>query len=280
MMPTRGRRWLHGGATRLNVVVCVLCASLAWTTLHRANAPTSASASTIAPPAGVDWNVRLEQLRPQEPERYLELAEEVEDAADSQSDRDLAKRLYALAGALEPERLGRSACLALAQMEEDEQLKRRLKALAALLPGVTGGVVMESSAIVTDWTPAAAAAAGEAMSYYRRGDGMRALAALKEPGSDALLQQFGRMLPGGYARFIEDCKAYRGQQAPTLSSADVIRMLRFEASILSGRERSWANEALLTGAPALIEVDPMQLQESLGVDASRPLHRNGRWVER
>ena len=57
-------------------------------------------------------------------------------------------------------------------------------------------------------------------------------------------------------------------------------MLRFESSILAGRERSWANEALLTGAPALIEVDPMQLQESLGVDASKPLYRNKRWVER
>lgn len=227
-----------------------------------------------------DWDARLEQLRPQEPGRYLELAEEIEDAATSVVERELAKHLYALAGALEPERLGRSACLALAGMEEDEQVKRRLKALAALLPGAAGGVVLETSMATADWSPAAAAAVGDALSYYRRGDGPRALAALKAPGANALLQQYGRMLPGGYARFMEDCKAYKGQQAPTLSSADVIRMLRFESSILAGRERSWSSEAMLTGAPALIEIDPMQLEESLGVDASRPLYRKGRWVER
>jgi hypothetical protein len=202
----------------------------------------------------------------------------------TQFDRDLAKRLYALAGALEPERLGRSACLALAGMEEDEQAKRRLKALAALLPGMGagagGGVAVAATASAPEWSAAAATAVGDALSYYRRGDGPRAMIALKAPGADVLMQQYGRMLPGGYARFIEDCKAYKGQQAPTLSSADLIRMLRFESSILAGRERSWSSEALLTGGPALIEVDPMQLQESLGVDASRPLYRQGRWLER
>ena len=230
--------------------------------------------------SSVDWDQRLEQLRPQEPAKYLELAEEVADAATNEGDRDLARQLFSLAGALEPERLGRSACLALADMEENPQARKRLLALAALLPGVGGASVAESSESNADWSQAAAAAVGEAMSYYRRGDGERALAALKQPGADALLQRFSNMLPGGYQRFIEDCKVYRGQQAPTLSSADVIRMLRFESSILAGRDRAWSSELLLSAGQPLIEVDPQRLEESLNVDLRRPLYRSGRWVER
>jgi hypothetical protein len=226
-----------------------------------------------------DWDERLEQLRPQEPTKYFELAEEVADAAETDSDRDLAAHLFALAGALEPDRLGRSACLALADMEENPQARKRLQALAALLPGATGSALVESSSAAADWTPAAAAAVGEALSYYRRGDGSRALTALKQPGADALLQRFSPMLPGGYQRFIEDCKAYQGQ-APTLSAADVIRMLRFESSILAGRDRAWSSELLLSAGQPLIEVDPTRLEESLNVDVTRPVYRNRRWVER
>jgi len=227
-----------------------------------------------------DWTQRLEQLRPQEPARYLELAEEVADAASTPDERELARHLFALAGALEPERLGRSACLALADLEENPQSRKRLLALAALLPGVSGATPTDATPSAGDWSPAAASAVGEALSYYRRGDGSQALLALKQPGADALLQRFGNMLPGGYQRFIEDCRLYHGQQAPTLSSADVIRMLRFESSILAGRERAWSSELLLSGGQALIEVDPTRLEESLNVDLRRPYNRNGRWVEK
>ena len=251
------------------------------TILARIVQPHATSAETVT--AG-EWDQRLEALRPQEPERYLELAEEVEDAAKSEDDKRLARQLYALAGALEPERLGRSACLALAAMEENELAKKRFLALAALLPGMGGGAGAGANsaegAIAAEWSPAAAVAVAEALSHYRRGDGSRALTALKEPGADQLLQQFSNMLPGGYQRFMEDCKAYKGQQAPTLSSADVIRMLRFESSILAGRDRAWSSELLLSAGQALIEVDPQRLEDSLNVDLTRPIYRSGRWVEK
>jgi hypothetical protein len=148
-----------------------------------------------------------------------------------------------------------------------------------LLPG-TGGPASATASSAPAWSSAAALAVAEALSRYRLGDGTRALQALKEPGADGLLQRYGRMVPGGYARFIEDCKLYRGQQVPTLSSADLIRMLRFETAILAGGERSWSSDLLLSGGQPLIEVDPLRLEESLNVDASRPLYRAGRWVER
>ena len=230
------------------------------------------------------WDARLEQLHPREPEHYLQLAEEVYDAAANDTERDLARHLFALAGALEPERLGRSACLALADMEENAQAKRRLQALAALMPGpASAGFLSGANAgagTLSDWSVSAALAVTEALSYYRRGDGARATTALKAPGAEQLLQHFDRLLPGGYQRFVEDCKLYRAGSPPTLSTTDFIRLMRFEAAILSGGERTWSSELLLTGGQPLIEVDPLSLTDSLNIDATRPLHRNGRWVER
>jgi hypothetical protein len=55
-------------------------------------------------------------------------------------------------------------------------------------------------------------------------------------------------------------------------------MLQFEAALLAGDNRSWAGDLLLTGGRPLIEVDPDRLDEALGVDASRPCYRQGKWT--
>jgi hypothetical protein len=120
----------------------------------------------------------------------------------------------------------------------------------------------------------------EALSHYRRGEGPQALTALRRPGASDLLQQHDRMLPGGVNRFLEDCKHYKARLRPTLSAGDITRMLRLEAALLAGGERSWSNELLLTSGRPLIEVDPDRFAESLGVDTGRPFYRTGRWVDR
>jgi hypothetical protein len=128
-------------------------------------------------------------------------------------------------------------------------------------------------------SPSAMLAVAEAMSHYRKGQGIQAQSALKNPGAIELFTQYERMIPGGLARFMEDCKLYRGQGKPTLSPGEVGRMLQFEVALLSGADRSWSSELLLNGGQPLIEVDPARLAESLNVDATRPLFRRGRWVE-
>jgi hypothetical protein len=242
------------------------------------------------------WTARLEALRPSEPLHYFELAEEIADVASDAQQRELARHLFALSGALDADHLGRSACLALADLEENLAVKRKLLALASLM--TEKGLRTEdwglsqidqrqlSPSSLSPQSPAlspqssAALAVCEALSRYRRGQGPRALSALRKPGATELLQQHERLLPGGLNRFIEDCKLYTGQQKPTLSAADITRMLRFESALLAGGERSWSGELLLTGGEPLIEVDPARLEESLGVDASKPFYRGGRWVER
>jgi len=229
------------------------------------------------------WRERLEALRPREPLAYFELAEEVADAADDPSNRELARHLFGLAAVLDQDRLGRSACLALADLAEDVQTKRRLRALASLL-GSDGEFAIQNGESaehgLIQFTPEAIIAVTEAISRYRKGQGAQAEAVLRKPGADELLKACDRLLPGGYNRFREDIKQYRGQARPTLSASDHLRLLHLEAALLAGTDRSWSSELLVTRGEPLIEVDPSRLAESLEVDDSRPYFRNGRWSER
>lgn len=248
----------------------------------RPSAATRPSSNDQTPKSLRAWSDRLESLRPSNPIAYFELAEEIADAKADKIQLDAAKRLFGLAGVLDPDHLGRSACLALADLEEDAIAKRRLLTLAALLgTDLTGHADSPASGAAADAaSPAAALAVGNALSHYRRGRGPQALTALKEPGATELLMRYERMLPGGFLRFQEDCKAYHGQSKPSLSPGEVTRMLRFEAALLAGKDREWSGEILLTGGQPLVEVDPTHLDESLNVDASRPYFRRGRWAER
>ena len=65
---------------------------------------------------------------------------------------------------------------------------------------------------------------------------------------------------------------------PALSQIDLMTMLRFEAALLAGPHRSWSSDLLLTNGQPLIEADPDRLADMLGVDASKPYFRHGRWV--
>ncbi len=224
------------------------------------------------------WEARLAALDPTNPLAYFELAEDIADDHVDEAQRDLARHLFALAGVLDPARLGRSASLALADMEDREHVKRQLLALAALLDERGGVAGWGQPDEVPQISASAAVAVGEALSYYRRGRGSRALAVLEKPGAMALLESAGGVLRGGARRFVEDCKLYRGRRKPTVTEDDLRRMLQLEAAVLAGVDRAWSGELLLGRGRPLVEVDPDNLQQTLGVDASRPYYRRGRWV--
>ena len=226
------------------------------------------------------WHMRLVALVPTNPFAYFELAEEMADDPADQTERDLARYLFGLAGALDTPGLGRSASLALADMEDREHVKRRLLALATLLDERGGVAGWGQPAPATQISASAAVAVGEALSHYRRGRGPRALAVLKKPGATALLESVGGVLRGGAKRFIEDCKLYRGQRRPMITDDELHRMLQLEAAVLAGADRAWSGELLLGSGRPLVEVDPDNLQQTLGADASRPYYRRGRWVAR
>jgi hypothetical protein len=224
-------------------------------------------------------NERLEALRPSNPLAYFELAEEVADGATTIEDRTLARTLFGLSGALDRNRFGRSACLALADFEEDPAQKRRLLALADLLDDGTSLQRRDQRLQRQAIDPAAAFAVAQALHEYRQGSGTRALRALEQAGAMELLHAYDDALRGGARRFLEDCALYRSGDPPALSADDVSRMLHLEAALLAGADRNWTDELLLTNGSTLIEVDPDQIADALRVDVNRPVFREGRWRE-
>ena len=227
-------------------------------------------------PSVIDWTQRLEQLDPARPVEYLELAEEIADQADDQQSLAQAKHLFALAGALDSARLGQSAALALADMQQDRTAKRRLLALASLLdPFASASTTTSADRRLSNET---LESISKAFSLYRLGRGPQAIAELNDFEANSILQQHSRLLPGGYNQFLQDCRIYKAGLSPTLSDAELVRMLRFEKALLSGAERNWSGDLLLGSGEPLIEVNPQRVDETLGVDVSRSVYRNGEWV--
>ncbi len=224
------------------------------------------------------WEQRLESLKPSNPLAYFELAEEIADAADDDYHRNLAKHLFALAGVLDQKSLGRSACLALADMESRIHRKKRLLALSDLLDERGGSVSWIQTTQVKQINPRAAMAVSEALSHYRKGNGNLAITALGKTGATELLEAAGGVLRGGAQRFIEDCKLYRSGRSPKISNNDLILMLQLEVALLAGDARTWSADEMLTNGRPLLEVDPDNLQQTLSVNVSLAYYRNGQWV--
>ena len=148
------------------------------------------------------WSDRLEALDPMRPLDYLVLAEEVADAAASEGERQLARELFGLAGALDTERLGRSALLALAQFASDPRERDRALAAAEIVGGRGGSLRVFRA------DPEQIEALSRAFSFYRRGEGRKALNVLRQADADAVLDEVGRAIPGGAEAFRASLDVY------------------------------------------------------------------------
>ena len=237
----------------------------------------------VASRAVDDWTERLEALTPERPADYFLLAEEVAERARDETDLALARRLFSLAAVLDPLQFGQGACLALADLEGMGPERQRFEALATLLAQQRGRpplvIVDARTDAAAEMSSAMMLGISEALSYYRRGEGARALTVLRSSGALDLLEQRDDVIPGGSNRFLEDCRRFRsGGDRPSLSDSQVIDLLRFEVALLAGQNRSWAGDLLLNGNTPLIEVDPDHLEETLGIDGRRSIYRNGRWI--
>lgn len=231
-----------------------------------------------------DWTQRLEALDPGDPIGYFLLAEEMADSAGGSGDVELARQLFALSAVLAPDRLGRSACIALADLADEQRVRRRYIALASLLTpgggvgaGAWGDRVAPSRPPWVDPDAAAVLALCDALSFHRRGHGTRATSRLTRGDAVALLQSLSHALPSDTVSALMG-----GSQTPRArlyQPTQTVRMLYVEAALLAGTQRTWSSDLVLTQRNSLIEVDPDRLEEALDVDASRPRYRNGRWVQ-
>ncbi len=225
-----------------------------------------------------ELQARLEALDPRIPLVYFELAEELADLSTKPENTEMAKRLFGLAGSLDPQRLGRSSCLALAGLEEDYQRRGRLTMLANMLDRHSLKPQVGSTGALLTRNRSDALAVATAISAYRNGRGQETIEILSEPAHLALLRQVEHLIPGGADRLIEESGRYQRGKRPTLSQREVDQFLELELALLVNDQRSWGSELLLTQGAPLIEADPTRLAETLGVDANRPYFRDGVWV--
>ena len=270
-----GRRSLADGA-RVAAVLAVLCGGAGLTARAVAESSvvkvtTQATAQVTAQAATARWQTRLARLDPLRPLDYLELAEEVADAAKDEDERDLARKLFGLAGALDTERLGRSAMLAIAALAGDLSTRARAEAAAELVGGQ--GTARESLRVESVQLEALT----RSFSHYRRGDGRRALAALRQNGADALLDVVGARLPGGAQGYRDECTAMRASSAVVSDPDMVRRQLELELALRRGELRSLSLDVALRGDEPLVEIDLADPQALWGVDPSRPWWRDGAW---
>ncbi len=234
--------------------------------------PASVAATRSTPAA--DWRDRLERLDPLRPLDYLELGEEVADAATNEEELALARALYGYAGALDPARLGRSAMLALAAIAPSGL--ERARALAAA--EIVGGRGLARGAERVD--PAQVESLSRAFSFHRRGDGRRALAALRQDDADALLERLDAAIPGGAQAFRDECRAMRSSGGLADDAEAIRRQEDIELALRLGPLRPVSLDIVVEGDAPLVEIDLADPVSVWRVDPSRPWWRDGAWTGR
>ncbi|MBC22426.1 MAG: hypothetical protein CMJ32_00715 [Phycisphaerae bacterium] len=224
------------------------------------------------------WDQRLQQLDPARPMMYFELAEDIAEQAQTQDQRDLAMRVFGLAGLLGDRQLARSAALAIASMTDrasEPTRYRRLTAAAALLddrPGrsitmLVQPVKLEDAHRILD-----------GLAAYRSGRATSSVMRRITQIDPVQLSPVQHLFPGGSIdRFIESSQVYRRGVRPSMSTQELASELRLEEALLAGKSRSFSTDLLLTRNRPLVEVDPDSLAELFRVDPARSTWRDGTW---
>jgi hypothetical protein len=234
------------------------------------------------------WGDRLSALTPDAPRDYFELAEEINDLRAigpgavgdplAEAERVLVRRLFALAGRLDPS-LTAAAARAIADITEDGRDRRRLLVVAELVEGdrVLQGRAPRIEGVPTgrgaDASPAVLRAVSSSIARYRRGEGEAALTELADVPESTLAAVF-EPWPGGLRGFQADCRRRPG--VPTVRR--LLTELSAERRMLEGDGADWAAIVRAGGGAPLEEVDVSDLDRLFGVDAARPQWRDGAWV--
>lgn len=245
----------------------------------------------------INLDARLSALTPHEPIGYFELAEEVAYEMSDVGGRRLARRLYVLAfeadrASPRPAGLGRSVCIALADMSSRADERRWLYALAAVLGDTTEAVNWDPQ-IRDTASGETSVSLAEALGYFRAQDYRKAHRLLVRDDVSALLDQYSHVVErgrdleamtddaigciecrnsrivrtgGSRERPYRICATCGGNPGPRLSSSEFIAQLRLESVLLNANHHSWSAQLTVDGGEPLRDVDPDELAASFGVD--------------
>ncbi len=278
-----------------------------------ASAPTEPHVPRVEREPEAVFADRLARLRPDHPQGYFLLAEEVADVAAGPRSEALAHRLHVLAFELAraqgDTQTAASAVIGLAGMSRLDERRRSLLALARTI---------DPRHARPDWSAAhesgasgeAAYTAASALGLIRSGYGRSAMRMLREPGVRPLLQRFDPLLSpvraeGGFAEMERQapmwpcpecnnelvvpvpgsrpvarraCATCLGTPGPRLDHDAFLGHLRLELRLLDGIGRSWAAQVASDRGAPLYDPAPDQVALMFGVDPTRSVFRDGQWV--
>lgn len=257
---------------------------------------------------------RLTALRPDDPNAYLELAEELLDRPPSPTARALVVHLLVVAFELDrldggSHHTAGSAAIALASLPSSRSSREWLLATAQRLDQRHAAPLWlappDSETEQSNGYQIALV-----MGFVRAGQGTMAKQVYSKPDVAASLDAFDRTMKtmgasggadglrreaerwpcrecdnkgvvrrtiGGSSE-LRRCPNCGGMPGPRLTPAEYVAQLRIESHLLSGRQRSWAAQVATDDGAPLIDPDPAALPALFRVDATRTLYRNGEWV--
>jgi hypothetical protein len=225
--------------------------------------------------AAKDWTSRLSALDPARPLEYFELGEEMADAATTDQQRAIARRLFGIAGRIDPEGLGGSAALALATLTTDVRAADRLRAAAAMLgDGITRSGATRNRTRVDALT---AIEISEAFGGFRTGRTSKLRQLVDDPIRLRLLKTWDDSLPGG-VKWLAEQSRRSARSRPDLDEDEVLAMLRIEAGLLQGDQLTWSSMLDLDGDEPLLEIRVDRIDEMLLDGELLPYWRGGQWT--
>ena len=260
-----------------------------------------------------DFAARAAALSPDAPMAYFELAEEVAYELPTAQGRRLARELLVLADALDrrsdaPIPLGRSVCLALADLSTDSAERTWLAAMArSQMPAGEEGdgvsLVVASSTDADRATRARAVRVELALALARfraadtralrqmldAGDAARALTEAGLPQADAA--ELLRLVNGRIAELrrgrssdsdgrvvrslVDGVTTYAldertgGHPGPVLSEHELLLVLGAEARLLGAEPDAWAADLEVTRGQPVRDINPASLAAYFGVEPDR-----------
>lgn len=235
----------------------------------------SGLASSVTAAEVPELEKRLGALTPSDPRAYFELAEEVAEASQEADDLALARRLFGLAGRLDPDRYAASALLALADLRSEPGASE-LRAAAEMFMGETGRRRVRRSGRVDAET---ALAISEAFGAFSAGRFIPLRRLLADGSMRRILEEREDVLPNGVKWFERTVKD-RPREGLLLERQRLV-LLHLELSLLEAGGPDWSTILAIGGDRPLMELKADGLERLLlDEERLRPFHRDGRWVER
>lgn len=206
--------------------------------------------------------------------------------------------------------LAASACVLLTKVSSARDQEWLLSVAAAVDSRYAG---LAQGADMSGVSETLALQVATVLGAVRAGDGVTARNLLAKPEVKATLTRYERLLtggaPGGAARIIDAadkwpcshcnneryivkartpsaageakvCAVCRGRPGLALSEFELVNQLRLESRLLSGIQSSWSAIVTADGDSPLRDPDPRALARAMGVDVTRPLFRDGVWMNR